>query len=132
MRAQACTNVEELADLILQSSCTPPFTPVLRRGGRPVLDGGMVDNVPVGALDDAPGRVLLMVTRRYPHAQMFMVAHGAQQRLYVQPSQTVPISSWDYTQPALMGQTYQLGQVDGEAFLRQAPQFVDNERAARA
>lgn len=47
VRAQACTQVEELADLILQSSCTPPFTPVLRRGGRPVLDGGMVDNVPV-------------------------------------------------------------------------------------
>lgn len=28
VRAQACANVDELADLILQSSCTPPFTPV--------------------------------------------------------------------------------------------------------
>lgn len=132
VRAQACTNVEELVDLILQSSCTPPFTPVLRRGGRPVLDGGMVDNVPVGALDDAPGRVLVMVTRRYPRAQMFVVEHGAQQRLYVQPSQTVPISSWDYTQPALMRPAYELGRADGEAFLRRAPQFVDDECAAQA
>ncbi len=42
VKAQSCATVEDLADLILQSSCTPPFTPVMRRHGRPVLDGGMV------------------------------------------------------------------------------------------
>ena len=97
VRAQACARVDDLADLILQSSCTPPFTPVLRRGGRPVLDGGMVDNVPVDALDPTPGDVLVLVTRLYPRPQMFTVAHGEQRRLYVQPSSKVPISSWDYT-----------------------------------
>ncbi|GAB7534512.1 patatin-like phospholipase family protein [Burkholderia sp. 3C] len=117
VRAQACADVDELADLILQSSCTPPFTPVLRRAGRPVLDGGMVDNVPVGALDPAPGKVLVMVTRRYPRPQRFTVAHGEQTRLYVQPSIKVPISSWDYTSPGQMQHAYDLGRRDGEQFV---------------
>ncbi|WP_186017611.1 patatin-like phospholipase family protein [Burkholderia gladioli] len=117
VRAQDCAHVDELADLILQSSCTPPFTPVLRRAGRPVLDGGMVDNVPVGGLDATPGRVLVMVTRRYPRPQRFTVAHGEQTRLYVQPSAKVPISSWDYTSPGQMQHAYDLGRRDGEDFV---------------
>ena len=36
------------------SSCSPPMTSSLRWKGRYVLDGGVVDNVPVCALDDAP------------------------------------------------------------------------------
>ncbi|NMV41808.1 patatin-like phospholipase family protein, partial [Ralstonia insidiosa] len=63
VRAQDCASPEELADLLLQSASTPPFTPVLRRAGRPVLDGGMVDNVPVHALDPTPGDALVLVTR---------------------------------------------------------------------
>ncbi|PTB21539.1 Patatin [Trinickia symbiotica] len=131
MRAQDCADAVELADLILQSSCTPPFTPVLRRGGKPVLDGGMVDNVPVAALDATPGRVLVMVTRLYPRPQTFVLAHGAQQRVYVQPSRKVPISSWDYTQPGLMRPTYDLGRADGEAFLRRVPELLERAASAR-
>ncbi|WP_296661858.1 patatin-like phospholipase family protein [Paraburkholderia sp.] len=122
--AQACESVEDLADLILQSSCTPPFTPVLRRNGRPVLDGGMVDNVPVDALDAAPGTVLVMVTRLYPRPQMFVVSHGVQQRVYVQPSAKVPISSWDYTSPRQMQHAYDLGRFDGERFLVRLPEVL--------
>jgi predicted patatin/cPLA2 family phospholipase len=125
VRVQDCAHVEDLADLILQSSCTPPFTPVLRRGGKPVLDGGMVDNVPVGALDATPGRVLVMVTRRYPRPQTFVLSHGEQQRIYVQPSRKVPIASWDYTQPAQMQPAYDLGRADGETFLRHLPQWFE-------
>ncbi|TKC83589.1 patatin-like phospholipase family protein [Trinickia terrae] len=125
VRVQDCARVEDLADLILQSSCTPPFTPVLRRGGRPVLDGGMVDNVPVGALDASPGRVLVMVTRLYPRPQTFALAHGEQQRIYVQPSRKVPISSWDYTSPAQMRPAYDLGRADGERFLQRLPAMLE-------
>jgi predicted acylesterase/phospholipase RssA len=125
INAQACTSVEDLADLILQSSSTPPFTPVLRRNGRPVLDGGMVDNVPVGALDATPGDVLVMVTRIYPRPQMFVVSHGEQRRIYVQPSRKVPISSWDYTSPAQMQHAYDLGRSDGEQFLTRVPDVMN-------
>lgn len=127
VRVQDCQTPEELADLLLQSASTPPFTPVLRRSGRPVLDGGMVDNVPVHALDTAPAdrkqNVLVMVTRPYPRPQMFTVKQGLQTRLYVQPSRPVAISSWDYTRPELMRPAYEQGREDGERFLRDLPKL---------
>ncbi|MDR5810463.1 patatin-like phospholipase family protein [Caballeronia sp. LZ019] len=124
VRAQECATIEDLADLILQSSSTPPFTPILRRNGRPVLDGGMVDNVPVSALDASPGMVLVMVTRLYPRERTFVVPHGEQRRIYVQPSRKVPISSWDYTSPSQMQHAYDLGRADGEDFLERLPRLM--------
>lgn len=127
VRAQDCATPEQLADLLLQSSSTPPFTPVLRRDGRAVLDGGLVDNIPVDALDPDPGDVLVLVTRRYPRPPRFVLREGGQRRLYLQPSQRVPISSWDYTRPAGMTQAYDLGRRDGEAFLRDWPGIAARE-----
>jgi hypothetical protein len=81
--------------------------------------------VPVDALDTTPGRVLVMVTRLYPRPQMFVVRHGEQQRIYVQPSARVPISSWDYTSPQLMPHAYNLGRMDGERFLERLPEVLE-------
>lgn len=119
--AQHCRSPEDLADLLLQSASTPPFTPVLRRDGRAVLDGGLVDNVPVGALDPTPGNVLVLVTRLYPRPRRFVIETAGQRRLYLQPSQRVPISSWDYTRPEAMTHAYDLGRRDADAFLREWP-----------
>jgi predicted acylesterase/phospholipase RssA len=131
VRAQDCASPEQLADLLLQSASTPPFTPVLRRAGRPVLDGGLVDNVPVDALDTAPGNVLVLVTRLYPRPRRFVQEHvfeqGGQRRLYLQPSERVPISSWDYTRPDAMTHAYELGRRDGETFLREWPSILNTE-----
>lgn len=132
VRAQDCGSPEQLADLLLQSASTPPFTPVLRRDGRPVLDGGMVDNVPVDALDPTPGNVLVLVTRLYPRPRRFVLRHGGQRRLYLQPSQRVPISSWDYTRPGAMIAAYELGQRDGETFLREWPSVMKTELGTTA
>jgi len=123
VRAQDCRSPEDLADLLLQSASTPPFTPVLRRDGRAVLDGGLVDNVPVDALDDSPGNVLVLVTRLYPRPRRFVLEVGSQRRLYLQPSQRVPISSWDYTKPEAMTHAYDLGRRDAETFLREWPEI---------
>lgn len=119
--AQDCRSPEALADLLLQSASTPPFTPVLRRNGRAVLDGGLVDNVPVDALDATPGNVLVLVTRLYPRPRRFVIETGGQRRLYLQPSQRVPISSWDYTRPEAMTHAYELGRRDAATFLREWP-----------
>ena len=119
--AQHCRSPEDLADLLLQSASTPPFTPVLRRDGRAVLDGGLVDNVPVDALDPTPGNVLVLVTRLYPRPRRFVIETAGQRRLYLQPSQRVPISSWDYTRPEAMTHAYDLGRRDADAFLREWP-----------
>lgn len=113
---QSCRNDEELVSLIIASSCTPPFTPIEYRAGRPTLDGGLVDNVPVDAVEP-DAATLVLTTRRYPQRpERFRLG----QRLYVQPSGKVPVSSWDYTAPLLYERAYALGRRDGEAFLGDA------------
>ncbi|HSD41350.1 MAG TPA: patatin-like phospholipase family protein [Burkholderiales bacterium] len=112
-RVRDCATPEALADLVLASSCTPPLTPRLAYGGRPALDGGIADNVPVEAAGEGPTLVLL--SRRFRQ----LPAHAA--RLYVQPSQSVPVASWDYTDPDGLQAAFDLGRRDGEAFARGAP-----------
>lgn len=114
VRVQDCDGEEDLFSLIIASSCTPPFTPIEYRDGRPTMDGGMVDNVPVDALDPVGGPVLVMTSRCYKlHAPVFM----REGRVYVQPSSKPPSSSWDYTRPSNYEDTYKLGRMDGHQFL---------------
>jgi len=117
-RVQDCEDVEALVELIVGSSCTPPFTPIVRLGGRPALDGGLVDNVPMDAVDAHGGPTLVLTTRRYPrHRDVFTFAG----RVYVQPSRKVAASSWDYRAGAVetYEATWRQGREDGTAFLRQ-------------
>ena len=64
-RLNDCRTAEEAADLIICSSCTPPFVPISRHNGRIALDGGIIDNVPVSAVgaDESKGRMLIMMSR---------------------------------------------------------------------
>lgn len=111
-----CNTPEELVDLILQSSCTPPFTPIFRRNGRVVLDGGLIDNVPVEALPQSKERepTLVLLSRPYPQTNRLGHPHCT----YVQPSQKATVSAWDYTSPDGILNTYEAGKKDGEDFLR--------------
>jgi predicted acylesterase/phospholipase RssA len=102
-------------DLLVASSCTPPFTPVELLDGEPCLDGGMMDNVPIATVADVPGQTLVLATRRYKGLAPVFVRDG---RMYVQPSERVAASSWDYTSPAKYQKTYDLGRRDGEQFLK--------------
>ena len=109
-----CDSVDALADLILCSSCTPPFTPVYRRDGEPVLDGGLLDNIPVGILSPDLENVLVLLSRRYDPELLV----GAPGRTYVQPSEEIPVSKWDYTSPEGIAATVEMGRRDAEAFVR--------------
>jgi hypothetical protein len=106
--ARDCRSVDELADAILASSATPPFTPVAARNGRPLLDGGMVDNVPAFLTEGLPGvrRNLVLLSRPYPPG----VAGRHGDRLYLAPSRPTPIERWDYTRPHLLGETIRMGE----------------------
>ena len=123
---QDCGTIDALVDLLLASSATPPFTRMRHEHGRGVLDGGMIDNVPVLVLDDGmPASdardgedhpdTLVLLTRRYERFPEHFVRG---RRVYVQPSRPVPVSGWDYTAPMAYEATYRLGMADGERFLR--------------
>jgi len=108
-----CATPEQLADLILQTSCSPPLTPLYRRDDRVVIDGGLIDNAPLEAVAGARS-TLVLLTRAFDPA----VLPRRPGFTYLTPSQPIPIAAWDYTSPDLVQQTYDLGRRDGEAFAR--------------
>jgi hypothetical protein len=117
--SKSCANIDELIETILQSSCTPPFTPVMYRDGQAILDGGLIDNVPIDGLTAAaPGEknqeALVLLTRRYGLANPFIKELPGLRLTYIQPSQKVPISSWDYSRHDLMPEAYELGKRDAK------------------
>lgn len=109
---RSCTTPERLAGLILASSCTPPFTPVLRWSNSVVLDGGLMDNVPYRAIEAIGGKTLFLLTRRYQDKTLPSISGHT----YVQPSRPIAISKWDYTNPDGLREAYELGRKDGKRF----------------
>ncbi len=111
VRADLCDNASDLADLILQSSCAPPLMPLMRRDGRNVLDGALVDSVPVEQVSHH-GPTLVLLSR---HDDELPDVPGV---TAVRPSEPVPIALWDYAHPHRVQAAFDLGRRDGEAYLR--------------
>lgn len=109
VRADQCNDATELADVILQSSCVPPLMPLMHRGGRPVLDGALVDGVPVEHVA-ARGPTLVLLTR---HDDALPASRDV---LALRPSAPVPVALWDYASPEKIQATFDLGRRDGRAF----------------
>ncbi|MCU0682104.1 MAG: patatin-like phospholipase family protein [Polyangiaceae bacterium] len=115
--ARDCASPEELADLVMASSATPPFTPVGSFRGEALLDGGLIDNVPASIAERAPGarRNLVLLTRPYPPG----AAGRRGDRLYLAPHAPLPIDRWDYTRPELLDATIAIGERDAETHRRE-------------
>ncbi|HEX9754106.1 MAG TPA: patatin-like phospholipase family protein [Gemmatimonadales bacterium] len=126
--ARQCRTPEELAELILASSATPPFTPVGRIAGRPVLDGGLVDNAPAFLAESVPGveRTLVLLTRPYPRDSLGWKGS----RLYLAPSGTLPISRWDYTSLERVEATLAMGRREAEVLENIVTSFMDPSAAS--
>jgi predicted acylesterase/phospholipase RssA len=112
--------VEELADLLLMTSATPPLVPLMHYQGGPVLDGGLVDNVGLAALRPEERPALVLLSRRYNPDRL----KGHADVLYLQPTRPVPVNKWDYTDPNGLQAAYDLGRSDGELFLAQGPEAL--------
>ena len=93
--------------MILQSSCVPPLMPLMRRDDRYVLDGAIVDGVPVGPVSHR-GPTLVLLSK---HDDEIPRAPGV---FAFRPSAPVPVALWDYTSPARIQATFDLGRRDGE------------------
>jgi predicted patatin/cPLA2 family phospholipase len=110
--ARTCHEPEDLVDLVLASSATPPFTAIGRHRGRRLLDGGMVDNAPAFVAEQVAGvgRNLVLLTRPYPDASVGWKGS----RLYLCPTEPMPINRWDYTSIDRVDATIELGRLDAE------------------
>lgn len=110
---QSCKTIPELCNLIISSSCTPPFTPIMYQSGKAVLDGGMIDNIPVHGVSNYLGNTLVLCSR--PYKNLPKTKDG---RVYVAPSRAVAVSSWDYTNPEAIKNTFKQGKEDALAFIK--------------
>jgi predicted acylesterase/phospholipase RssA len=117
-----CESPSELADLVLASSATPPFTPVGRFRGVRLLDGGLVDNAPASVVEEAPSvrKNLVLLTRAHPPG----VAGSHGKRLYLEPSEPIPIHRWDYRECAAVDETLALGRRDGARYFERVRRWL--------
>ncbi|MCB9756431.1 MAG: patatin-like phospholipase family protein [Myxococcales bacterium] len=111
--ARACRSAAELADLVLASSATPPFTPMGRFRGRTLIDGGVIDNNPAFVTEQVASvrRNLVVMTRPYPSARTGLQGR----RLYIAPSRPPPADCWDYRRDAPVDENLALGERDAAA-----------------
>jgi predicted acylesterase/phospholipase RssA len=132
-----CESAEEVADLVIASSATPPFTPVGAFRTMRVLDGGLIDNAPAAVVERHPRvqKNLVLLTRPYPPSAMGLRG----KRFYVGPSEPLPVHRWDYTESATerVDRTIELGRRDALAQLAKldawlAPAVTEHVETAEA
>ena len=110
VRARDCSTPEELVHAIFQSSAAPPVFPVTLRNGHPALDGGLVEYVPLSTVVECR-RPLVLLSRHLRD-----LPRGGRE-LYACPSRPVPVSTWDFSSPDKVIDTFELGRGDGARFL---------------
>ena len=106
----ACSSVAEAQTLLAAAAAAPPFLPAQRISGALALDGGYADNAPIPAQSEAEkSTTLVLLTRHYPRLPTLFRMAG---RSYLQPSQRVPVSTWDCTERTTVRDALSLGERD--------------------
>ncbi len=106
-----CGGTADFINMALAASCVPPVLPGGRHGGKPVLDGGLVDNVPLMLAADQPGNTLVLLSQRHTRALPTSATVT-----YVQPSSRITIDKFDYANPEGIQEAYDMGVADGRHF----------------
>ena len=121
MNLHDCTSAAQAQNLISAAAAAPPFMRVRQVAGRAALDGGFVDNAPIGHLEKVTQvgqdpaekpRTLVLLTRFYPKLPQWFSWRG---RNYWQPSQQVPVSTWDCTPKTTIQAAFDLGSSDARS-----------------
>jgi len=110
-RASDCMTLRDYIDMVLAASCVPPVLPEGRFEDRKVLDGGLIENIPVRLASDQPGNTLVLTSRRYEHE-----LPSSDRITWVQPSKPIRIDKFDYANPQGLQETFDLGLQDGREF----------------
>ena len=106
-------SADELVDALMGTATVPPFMPVGKVGGRPALDGGLVDNPPIdriAAVEKDGGRTLVLSTRAGK------AMDETDKRIVVRPSVPILTSRFAVTDAGAIRAAYELGLEDGAVF----------------
>lgn len=102
-----------LVDAVLASSAFPPFTPLPALHGRPIIDGGAIEPIPLSALDRTTAkRPLILLTRPRP------VRPLPPGMLYLAPPVDLNLAIWQYADEPSLRRVFEIGRRCGEAFLK--------------
>jgi predicted acylesterase/phospholipase RssA len=105
-----CSDIEMAQSLLIAAASAPPIMSARPVGGGPAIDGGYTDNAPIPPQSEQErSTTLVMLTRHYPKLPPLFRWHG---RTYWQPSQRIPVSTWDCTSKTTVHQAYDLGAQD--------------------
>lgn len=106
----------EARKILLAAAAAPPIMAAVLLNGSPAFDGGYTDNAPIPEqLPIQREQTLVLLTRRYPSLPTFFKLNG---RTYWQPSEAVPVSTWDCTVRCTVNAAYKLGRHDAADALR--------------
>ena len=113
----SCRDARDVTDLVLASSSTPPFTPLLAFRGRHALDGGVLESVPMSGLRTTGARVLVVLTSHRDRVTRPSALPADATLTQVAPSRHIEGAPWDYANPRLLDVFYALGKEDGAYFV---------------
>lgn len=111
-----CSDIAMAQALLIAAASAPPIMSARPVGGGMAIDGGYTDNAPIPVQSESErSNTLVLLTRHYPKLPpMFRW----QERAYWQPSQRVPVSTWDCTPKTTVREAYDLGTQDSVRALR--------------
>ena len=112
-RSTDCRTLDDYIAMVLAASCVPPVLPEGRFRGQNVLDGGLIENIPVRLAEDEPGKTLVLLSRKYEHP-----LPSNERVTWVQPSKPIRIDKFDYANPRGLQETFDLGFADGASYVR--------------
>lgn len=111
-----CGGASDAHRVLRAAAAAPPIMGAVELTGGVAFDGGYTDNAPIPHQQLAQRqRTLVLLTRRYPSLPTFFELGD---RTYWQPSEPVPVSTWDCTARSTVEDAYQLGRRDGVDALR--------------
>ncbi|MCQ0990564.1 patatin-like phospholipase family protein [Jiella marina] len=100
----------KLVDLICNAAVIPPVFNLQGWNGKKVIDGGMTSKAPMPS--NYHGRTLVLLTRKFRN----LPKHP--DRVYVEPSDSVPADKIDFTDRDKIVATWNAGIEDGKLFLK--------------
>lgn len=127
VRSSEAKDQNELIDWVIASSTAPLIARMQREDGRRYLDGALIDNVPVRALPEVArrGRILVLLSAPEKVARRVLRTHEGGQILYLCPAELPPANLWDFTSPAAIQATFDMGRRDGEVLRRRVIDLVE-------